>query len=99
MTNICEFLFANWRNFLPLCGLVLVLVGAVIVVSSVFTTKDSAGAASVSTFASSDPADWSDTEAAKGLMRASSGALWGFLFVLLGTALQAAPLIAAIWFE
>ncbi|WP_372993884.1 hypothetical protein [Sulfitobacter sp.] len=94
-----NFFLNNWRELSQLLGLVLILGGAATVAFSVFTTQSRAGLDGGTYIMHDDPKEWGNSRSAKLLRRTSSGALWGLLLIIVGSALQAAPLIASIWFE
>lgn len=79
-----------------LCGLLMTLIGAAVTARAVILREDDAIAVGITRIASSNREENLRLPMVQNLLWSSRAAMWGLIIVVLGTALQALPIIARL---
>lgn len=82
-----------WFDALTLTGLILTVTGAGVAARAVLLRKEDAVAIGLARFAGETFEENLKLPAVQNLLRSSRHAMWGFILVAMGTALQAAPIV------
>jgi hypothetical protein len=84
MNWLCD----NFAEILSILGMLITLVGAAKTAISVRLTPYEAGQTAASRIMSDDEHEWQNMPLAQSLIKASHGAMWGLIFIALGTLFQ-----------